>query len=241
MKYPIQGWFMLLLLGLITIAVLAVDHNIKNSAPQVHIVEPGVSQVLTWGTPTYYSIEVSDQEDGMSRYDEIRNNEVLLAVQYLSHARDHEQTDEEALALLPKALVAISRSTCFDCHRVHEPWIGPSFQEVALRYSRLHPAQDTLVNRIKSGSSGHWGEEKMPPNPDLSPEKIEQMVDWILQQANDPSLQYHIGLEGSFTTPESQFDEVNFCRLTALYQDHGQPKDTYKGQTGYHSIWLRMQ
>ena len=66
------------------------------------------------------------------------------------------------------------------CHRVDERLIGPSFQEVAAKYSASQNNINLLVNSILAGGDGNWGDLPMSAHPNMSAATARQMVNEIL-------------------------------------------------------------
>lgn len=71
-------------------------------------------------------------------------------------------------------------SDCMVCHRVGESLVGPSFREVAARYSSTDEHIFLLIESIINGVDGSWGDVAMPPHPNLTTETARNMVDQIL-------------------------------------------------------------
>ncbi|MBT5483297.1 MAG: PQQ-dependent sugar dehydrogenase [Gammaproteobacteria bacterium] len=71
-------------------------------------------------------------------------------------------------------------SDCMLCHRVDESLIGPSFQEIAAKYSTSQSNINLLVNSILEGGEGNWGDLPMSAHPNISATTARQMVDQIL-------------------------------------------------------------
>jgi cytochrome c len=75
------------------------------------------------------------------------------------------------------------QSGCLGCHKADTKLVGPAFKDIAAKYAG-DPAQiDRLANKVKAGSTPGeplvWGTVAMPPN-QASPEKIRQVVEWIM-------------------------------------------------------------
>ena len=84
----------------------------------------------------------------------------------------------------PKALMV--SMGCAACHKTDAKLVGPSYQDVAKKYSTQKGAKDLLVTKVMDGGSGVWGPVAMTPNknnPMVSKEKVEVVVDWILKGA----------------------------------------------------------
>jgi len=67
---------------------------------------------------------------------------------------------------------------CTGCHAVNEKLIGPSYQEVADKYSEKDI--ELLASKIIEGGSGVWGSIPMQPHPQVSREDAKKMVEHIL-------------------------------------------------------------
>ncbi len=79
----------------------------------------------------------------------------------------------------------ISKSDCATCHELDHKMVGPSYIQIAERYAG-QDVRDVLMERIKNGSKGQWGEAIMTPHPTLSQEELKQSVNYILSLANEP-------------------------------------------------------
>ena len=75
----------------------------------------------------------------------------------------------------------LRNSGCYACHSVDQKRIGPSYKEVAAKYSGDSSASAALVEKVTNGGSGVWGPTPMIPNKHLSQENIKTMVDGILE------------------------------------------------------------
>ena len=70
---------------------------------------------------------------------------------------------------------------CFTCHAVDKKVIGPAYKEVAAKYKGDKSAEAKLIEKVKKGGSGVWGQIPMPPNsPQVKDEDIKTIVQWIL-------------------------------------------------------------
>ena len=67
---------------------------------------------------------------------------------------------------------------CLACHTVASKLVGPSYKEIAAKYSAKDV--DTLADCIKKGSKGKWGAVPMPPNRRVSDEEAKKLAAWIL-------------------------------------------------------------
>jgi cytochrome c len=71
---------------------------------------------------------------------------------------------------------------CVACHSVERKMIGPSYKAVAERYGKDESAIKVLSEKVVKGGGGNWGQMPMPPQPGVSPEEAEALVNWILSQ-----------------------------------------------------------
>lgn len=86
----------------------------------------------------------------------------------------------------PPGEVKAKASDCFSCHAIDHKLVGPAYQDVAKRYAGQGNAViATLVQKIKKGGSGHWGDIPMTPHPQLSDADITTIVKWILSLKSD--------------------------------------------------------
>ena len=60
------------------------------------------------------------------------------------------------------------KNNCLACHYIDKRKYGPKLNEVAAKYANESDAAEKLAKKIKSGGSGVWGEDMMPPQPQLS-------------------------------------------------------------------------
>jgi cytochrome c len=74
------------------------------------------------------------------------------------------------------------KHNCFACHQVDKKVVGPSYKEVAAKYASDKGAQAKLVDKVKKGGSGVWGQIPMPPNAAVPDADVQALVKWILSQ-----------------------------------------------------------
>jgi cytochrome c len=200
------------LLLLITIASLFAGNN----PPSVVIVAPAAGTTFKWNTPIRYEIQVSDKEDGDSRYDEINAKEVLMEARYLT---DTTQISEWPNKRRP--LQAMMASNCMNCHAFDSKLIGPSFKEISEMYRSDTTKMSQLVKHVREGSRGVWGDVVMPTHPELSMSETEEMVRWILEYAKDSTVTYFTGTTGVVRLPKPlSATDRGFLFMTASYRDH---------------------
>jgi cytochrome c len=68
---------------------------------------------------------------------------------------------------------------CTACHAVDHKVVGPAFKDVAAKY-RGKDVEATLVEKVKNGGAGVWGQIPMPPNPQVPNQDLHAVVKWVL-------------------------------------------------------------
>jgi len=68
---------------------------------------------------------------------------------------------------------------CTACHAIDHKVIGPSFKDVAAKY-RGKDVEAALVEKVKKGGAGVWGQTPMTPNPQVPDPDLRALVQWIL-------------------------------------------------------------
>jgi len=73
-----------------------------------------------------------------------------------------------------------NKSGCLGCHAVATKLVGPAYKDVAAKYADQADAQAILVQSIRNGSVGKWGELPMPAHPKLSDADLKKLAAWVL-------------------------------------------------------------
>ncbi|HSI57988.1 MAG TPA: c-type cytochrome [Ideonella sp.] len=94
-----------------------------------------------------------------------------------------------ALAIAATAVAAASpafanadlaaKKNCMACHAVDKKLVGPSYKDVAAKYTGQKDASAKLAEKIQKGGVGTWGQIPMPANP-VTPAEAKQLADWVL-------------------------------------------------------------
>ena len=85
-----------------------------------------------------------------------------------------------APAMADQALA--SAKNCMACHAAEKKLVGPSYKEVAVRYSNQKDAVDRLAVKIIKGGAGVWGPVPMPANAQVSEADAKKLAAWVLTQ-----------------------------------------------------------
>lgn len=74
----------------------------------------------------------------------------------------------------------MQKDGCSACHAVDKKIVGPSYEDVATKYKGDKDAAAKLVQKVKAGGSGVWGQVPMPANAQVPEADIKALVSWIL-------------------------------------------------------------
>jgi len=86
----------------------------------------------------------------------------------------HAYADTEQLKKL------MLTNNCLACHQIDKRKYGPQFYEVAEKYQGDSTAESKLAAKIKAGGTGVWGEDYMPPQPQVSDADAKSIAQLIL-------------------------------------------------------------
>ena len=97
---------------------------------------------------------------------------------------------KQALLAVAAALVASTPAladqalaqakNCMSCHATDKKLVGPSYKEVAAKYSGQKDAVDKLAAKIQKGGSGVWGPVPMPANAQVNEAEAKKLAAWVL-------------------------------------------------------------
>ena len=74
----------------------------------------------------------------------------------------------------------VKGTDCMSCHKVDAKLVGPSFQDIASKYTEAD--LDVLAQKIIDGGQGNWGNIPMTPHAGMSKDNAKLMVQYILAQ-----------------------------------------------------------
>lgn len=73
----------------------------------------------------------------------------------------------------------MDKNDCFTCHKLEVDEVGPSFKNIAIKYSNNKESFALLSDKIKTGGTGTWGTGMMNPHPALTENELNEMVNYI--------------------------------------------------------------
>jgi len=69
---------------------------------------------------------------------------------------------------------------CLACHTLDKKLVGPAYKDVAAKYKGQGDAPDKLLEKVRRGGQGVWGQIPMPPNPTVPEADLRSMIKYIL-------------------------------------------------------------
>ena len=72
------------------------------------------------------------------------------------------------------------KHNCLACHSVDKKVVGPAYKDVANKYRGDKGAEAKLIDKVKKGGVGVWGQIPMPPNSAVPDADVKKLVEWIL-------------------------------------------------------------
>ena len=192
---------------------------VGNSRPEVAIsLSGGNESFFIPGVPIKYQVTVMDEGQQVPADDNL-----YISVGYIegSDASSRNFGHQQASATITGKALTQSLD-CKSCHKENEASIGPSYMDVSKKYQegRRNTNLRYLIDKVRNGGSGVWGEVAMAAHPDLSTEELSQMASWILSLADERPRPASLPASGSISPnpPEG----ANTMVLTATYTDAGQ-------------------
>mgnify|MGYP000035195657 FL=1 len=74
----------------------------------------------------------------------------------------------------------LQQKNCFACHYIDKRKYGPNFKEISAKYAKDSRAEELLIKKIKAGGAGVWGEDMMPPQPQVSDAEARVIAKYVL-------------------------------------------------------------
>jgi cytochrome c len=74
----------------------------------------------------------------------------------------------------------LKKHGCTACHTIDKKLVGPPYAEVAAKYKGDAKAPAMLMDKVKKGGVGNWGQIPMPPNAAVPDGDIKTMVTYVL-------------------------------------------------------------
>ena len=111
---------------------------------------------------------------------------------------------------------------CKTCHKVSEKSIGPAYTLVSAKYPNNQKSVDYLINKIKKGGAGVWGETAMAAHPDINQNDVTTIVQWILGLNQKTPTKPSLAASGSIKpTLGKPLNDKAALLINATYIDKG--------------------
>ena len=200
---------------------------VGNEPPKVNWNLAGANEMFYWPEiPLQYSLNVADEEDGKLN-EGINASDVAVSIEFLEQGHDIVEIamGHKALSELNQGhpgLSLMKESDCASCHKEYGKSIGPSYEEVALKYEKGSETINYLADKIQNGGGGVWGENVMAAHPDLGDRDAKTMARYIMSIKTATLNEKSLDPAGSFTFDKNpaDFPDGKYV-LTASYVDQG--------------------
>ena len=189
-----------------------------NEAPKVSLeITGGNKSFFLPGEPLKYKVIVTDSDT--AKFDP---QNLFVSVDYAAGGYDkasanlgHQQGEVNTIG---KGVVM--SLDCKSCHKETEKSIGPSYLQVAQKYGKDSDAINYLINKIRKGSQGVWGETQMPAHATLPENDLHRIASWILSLAGNTHVEKSLPPSGTITPPVNLEANTTLV-LSATYTDKG--------------------
>jgi len=108
----------------------------------------------------------------------LKSGSLLLAVMLMASPAGAQTVAVDA----GKARALFEVHECAGCHQVDTKVVGPALKQVAEKYRGDKEAASRLLEKVKKGGAGVWGEIPMPPHAGTSDDELKVVIAWILAQ-----------------------------------------------------------
>ena len=164
-------------------AIAVTKCAICHSADYINFQPPGMSQ-------TQWTAEVAKMQHAFGAPlsdDEVKKIGAYLAVSYGSaKATDADVIAASALAT-PAATVVdvqalLNAHACLGCHALDKQVVGPAYHDVASKYKSDPQALAKVMQSIRNGGTGKWGQVPMPPTTGVNDAQVKALAEFVLMQ-----------------------------------------------------------
>ncbi len=125
---------------------------------------------------------------------------------------------------------------CKTCHKEAEKSIGPAFIQVSQKYEKDPSGTNYLMNKIRKGGAGVWGDQAMPAHPNIADADLKEIIQYVLSLSKKTTLAKSLPSTGSITPPPIVKGNPTLV-LAASYTNT--PGSNLKALTGSKSVALR--
>ncbi len=183
-----------------------------NEQPQVNITLQGNRSFYFPGKPIAYTVAVAD---GSTQID---TSNLYIATDYIEGNEDLASQGHQIVPVTIMGKNLTMSLDCKSCHKLAEKSIGPSYEQVADRYSKDPKANSFLIQKIIKGGAGNWGDVAMPAHPTLKEGDAKMITNWVLSLGADRG---PASLQPTGSIMPSTDKQGKALTLTASYTDVG--------------------
>jgi cytochrome c len=189
-----------------------------NAPPEISFVFNSENTFYNTSSKLAYEISINDMEDGSLANKRISPNDVLVNLEFLPEGSSQiTQKMGHQIQIDIKGKKLIDGSDCKACHAIGTKVNGPSYQQIATKYSDSD--MPMLALKIKNGGAGVWGETPMAAHPQLNDEDIMEMVKYIMSLSGSAAT---LPAKGELAFDQHDRSNVKGAYvLTASYTDKG--------------------
>lgn len=168
------------------------------------------------GKPVNYSVSVTDKND-TAKFDAAN---LFVSVDYVVGFDKAATVNASEMESAVSGKTLTQTLDCKSCHKENEKSIGPSFMQVAQKYSKDPNAVTYLSQKVIKGGGGVWGETVMAAHPNLPESDVQQMVQWVLSLSNQSAIKKSLPQNGNIVPPVNTKPGAALI-LSASYTDKG--------------------
>ncbi|MEJ5963586.1 PQQ-dependent sugar dehydrogenase [Pedobacter immunditicola] len=151
---------------------------VGNTPPEVSILTKANSTFYWDNGVLDYDIQVKDKEET------VKPERLNVSFGYIPHGKDVAtiltSNQEVSSFKYLKGKQMVLSMDCKSCHSLDQASVGPSYLDIAKRYSGKPGSLEKLANKVIQGGSGSWGERAMTAHPALSVQEAQDMTAYIL-------------------------------------------------------------
>jgi cytochrome c len=198
-----------------------------NEIPDVAIQLGGNKSFYLPGKPVPYSVKVQDK----GAFDTANVYVSANFIEGYDRAGDNNVGMGNTMAGKNLAF----SSDCKTCHKESEKSIGPAFVQVAQKYDKDPNAMNYLINKIKKGGAGVWGDQAMPAHPSTSDADLKEIVTYVLSLSKKETIKKSMPSSGTVTPPANAKGNPTLV-IAASYTNT--PGSNLKALTGSKTVAL---
>lgn len=177
-----------------------------------------------------YEVKVNDVEDGSTDNGQIKAEAVQVTLDFISNVDVTKRDEEEQghkIEIVSNGKKYVDNSDCMACHAIDKKVNGPSYKQIAAKYSENH--LDYLKSKIKNGGAGVWGETPMAAHPQLKDNELDEIVKYILSIKEGKE---SLPLKGTLNFDKHEASDVSgLYVLSVSYKDRGNGEASSLGVT----------